>query len=85
MNTHDVGRDRGGVEKALASIEVPTLVLGISSDRLFPVQNQQVIADHIGGELVDGGIQVIESDYGHDGFLIEKNEVGKFLKALLEV
>jgi len=85
MNTHDVGRDRGGVDKALSAIHVPTLVLGISSDRLFPVQNQQVIADHIGGELIGGGLQVIESEYGHDGFLIEKNEVGKFLKALLEV
>jgi len=85
MNTHDVGRDRGGVEKALAQIKVKTLVVGISSDRLFPVQNQQVIADHIGGELVGGELQVIESEYGHDGFLIEKNEVGKLLKALLQV
>lgn len=85
MNTHDVGRDRGGVEKALAEINVPTLVLGVSSDRLFPVENQQLIANHISGELIGAGLQVIDSEYGHDGFLIEKLEVGKHLRALLKV
>ena len=85
MNTHDVGRDRGGVEAALAQINVPTLVLGISSDRLFPVENQKLIAENLGGELIGGGLQIIESEFGHDGFLIEKNEVGKHLKTLLEV
>ena len=85
MNTHDVGRDRGGVEAALAQINVPTLVLGISSDRLFPVENQKLIAENLGGELIGGGLQIIESEFGHDGFLIEKDEVGKHLKTLLEV
>jgi homoserine O-acetyltransferase len=85
MNTHDVGRDRGGAEKALSEITTPTLVLGISSDRLFPVENQKLIADHIGGKLVGGSLQVIDSEFGHDGFLIEKHQVGAHLKALLEV
>jgi len=85
MNTHDVGRDRSGVEKALSQITCPSLVLGVSSDRLFPVENQRLIAENLGGKLIGGGLQVIDSEFGHDGFLIEKKEVGKQLNLLLEV
>lgn len=66
-------------------MEIPSLVLGISSDRLFPVENQKLIAENLAGELIGGKLQVIDSEFGHDGFLIEKLEVGKHLKALLEV
>ena len=44
MNSHDVGRDRGGVEDALARVTATTLVLGIDSDRLFPIDGQHRIA-----------------------------------------
>ncbi len=84
MNSHDIGRDRGGVEKALQSIRVRALVAGISSDRLFPITGQKMIAEHIGSELVGGELQVIESEFGHDGFLIEFETVGPMLRSLLE-
>lgn len=84
MNSHDIGRDRGGVEKALASIKVRALVAGIDSDRLFPISGQQLIADHIGGKLVGGKLRTIKSEYGHDGFLIEFETVGPLLRELLE-
>jgi homoserine O-acetyltransferase len=83
MNSHDVGRGRGSVEEALASIKAKSLVAGIDSDRLFPIEDQQRIADHIGGEVIGGGLQIIESAYGHDGFLIEKQIVGPLLQQLL--
>lgn len=83
MNSHDVGRDRGGVEAALGMISCRTLVLGVDSDRLFPLSGQELIANHISGELVGGGLQVIASEYGHDGFLIEAKEVGAKLAQLL--
>lgn len=83
MNSHDVGRGRGSVEEALAKISCPTLVLGIDSDRLFPLSGQQLIADNISGELVGGELQVIPSEFGHDGFLIELDEVGQRLRMLL--
>ncbi|MEY3663697.1 MAG: hypothetical protein RI919_1213, partial [Actinomycetota bacterium] len=76
MNSHDIGRDRGGVEKALQSIRVRALVAGINSDRLFPITGQKMIAENIGSELVGGELQVIESEFGHDGFLIEFETVG---------
>jgi homoserine O-acetyltransferase len=84
MNSHDVARGRQSLEAALGTIQSKTLVLGLNTDRLFPLSGQQLIADHIGGELFGGELQVIESEYGHDGFLIEIEEVGKRLQALIE-
>lgn len=84
MNSHDIGRDRGGVEAALASIRVRALVAGINSDRLFSINGQRMIAEHVSSELVGGELQVIESEFGHDGFLIEHETVGPMLRELLE-
>jgi homoserine O-acetyltransferase/O-succinyltransferase len=84
MNSHDVGRDRGSVEQALAMITCPTLVVGVDSDRLFPVSGQELIANNVSGELVGGQLQLIQSEYGHDGFLIEAEEVGARLRLLLD-
>ena len=84
MNSHDVGYQRGGAEKALKSIKARALVAGIDSDRLFPISGQQFIAEHIGSNLVGGGLRKIESEYGHDGFLIEFEKVGPLLRELLE-
>jgi homoserine O-acetyltransferase/O-succinyltransferase len=83
MNSHDVGRNRGSIEQALARIVCPTLVVGVDSDRLFPVSGQELIAEHVSGDLVGGQLQLIQSEYGHDGFLIEAKEVGARLKLLL--
>ena len=84
MNSHDLGRGRDSVEAALASIETPTLVLGLTTDRLFPLSGQQLIAEHLGGELIGGELIVIESEFGHDGFLIEVDAVSIGLRKLLE-
>lgn len=83
MNSHDLGRDRGSVEDALASITCPTLVLGIETDRLFPISNQEQIAQHIGGPLIGGGLVRLDSEFGHDGFLIEMEFVGSYLRQLI--
>lgn len=83
MNSHDVGRGRESIQQALSQITCRTLVLGVDSDRLFPVAGQQLIADSISGELVGGGLQLISSEFGHDGFLIEIEEVSTHLSELL--
>ena len=80
MDAHNVGRGRGTVEKALQKIRAKTLVLGISSDGLFPIEEQEFLAKNItGAKLV-----TIDSDFGHDGFLLEfehiKNQIDQFLK-----
>jgi len=84
MNSHDVGRGRGGVETALQSVTATTLVLGIDSDRLFPVDGQHRIARSIPHTISDGAAVVLTSDFGHDGFLIETDAVSMHLRRLLE-
>ncbi|MEV8134110.1 homoserine O-acetyltransferase MetX [Microbacterium aurantiacum] len=84
MNSHDVGRDRGGVEEALQRVAARTLVLGIDSDRLFPVDGQHRIARGIRHTTDGDHAVVLTSDFGHDGFLIETASVGAHLRRLLE-
>ncbi len=84
MNSHDIARDRGSVAAALSKITAKTLVVGITSDRLFPIDGQEVIAEGISKNLLIGKkLQVIESAFGHDGFLIERDVVGPLLTSLL--
>lgn len=83
MNSHDVGRDRGGIEEALRRVSATALVLGIDSDRLFPIDGQHRIARGIRTSLDGDQAAVISSDFGHDGFLIENAAVGAHLRRLL--
>ncbi|WP_182066484.1 homoserine O-acetyltransferase MetX [Curtobacterium sp. ME12] len=84
MDSHDVGAGRGGVSAALGLVTARTLVVGISSDRLFPVEDQHRIAAGVPDALDGDAAAVIESEFGHDGFLIEHEQVGAHLRRLLE-
>jgi homoserine O-acetyltransferase len=80
MNSHDVGRGRGGVAAALKRVTARTAVAAISSDRLYtPELNAEVAA----GIPDCVPLQVLDSPYGHDGFLIEVDKVGEILVELL--
>jgi homoserine O-acetyltransferase len=81
MDSHNVGRGRGGVEVALSTVKAKTLISGISSDMLFPVQEQKLIAESIPGAL----FEKIESLYGHDGFLMEAQKISGLLKQHLDI
>ena len=83
MSSHDVGRGRGSSAEALARITAKSLVLGIDSDRLFPVGEQHAIAHELGGAIDGGEATIISSEYGHDGFLIEDELVGPAIARLL--
>ncbi|MDJ1369907.1 homoserine O-acetyltransferase MetX [Gulosibacter molinativorax] len=83
MNTHDVGRDRGGVDAALATIQNETLVVGIDTDTLFRVETQHRIAAGIPNSITGDNAYVIESPFGHDGFLLELPEVSAALARVL--
>lgn len=85
MNSHDVGRGRGGAAAALSGATARALVLAIDSDRLFPVADQQYIAAHLPGNI-DGTVpHTISSPFGHDGFLIEDGQVGRQVQRLLAI
>ena len=77
MDSHNVGRNRGGIVHALGMVKAKTLVLGIKSDLLFPLTEQQFLAKHI----PDAVFQEIDSLYGHDGFLIEYKQLTQVIKA----
>jgi homoserine O-acetyltransferase len=80
MDAHDVGRGRGGLEAALAKISARTLVIGISSDGLFPPSEQELLARFIPG----ASFLLLESLYGHDGFLLEFKQLEAAMRAHLE-
>ncbi|GAB4425417.1 MAG: homoserine O-acetyltransferase [Bacteroidia bacterium] len=80
MDSHDLGRGRGGVEAALAQIRARTLVVGVDSDLLFPPAEQQLLARHI----PDARYAEIASPYGHDGFLVETRHLQTLIRAFLE-
>jgi len=82
LSSHDVGRGRGGVAAALRGCPVPAVVGGITSDRLYPLRLQEELAELLPG---CGGLQVVDSIYGHDGFLVETDAVGELVRQTLEL
>ncbi len=82
LSSFDVGRGRGGVAAALRGCRVPAVVAGITSDRLYPLRLQAELADLLPG---CDGLQVLDSDYGHDGFLLETDRVGELIRQTLEL
>ncbi len=71
LDTHHIARGRETVEKALAMISAKTLVIGFSTDLLIPIIEQEIIANHI----PDGSFAVVETQFGHDAFLIETDAI----------
>jgi len=79
MDSHHVGRNRGGVEAALKQIQAKTLVVGIDSDVLFPISEQQYLANNIPGAQ----FATMHSLFGHDGFLLEYDQLTNHLTKFL--
>jgi homoserine O-acetyltransferase len=82
LSSHDVGRGRGGIEAALRSCQVPVVVGGITSDRLYPLRLQEELAALLPG---CSELNVVDSIYGHDGFLLETQAVGELIRKTLEL
>lgn len=75
-DSHNVGRKRGGVEKALGMVKANTVCIGIDSDGLFPVEEQKFMAEHIPGARY----REITSAFGHDGFLLEWKQIKEIIE-----
>lgn len=80
MDSHNLGRGRGGVVQALNTIKAKTLALSMEGDILFPPYEQEFIA----GNIPDAHVKLILSDYGHDGFLLEFEQLTDAIKSFLE-
>ncbi len=80
MDTHHLGRGRGGsADTVLQSIHQKTLIIGISSDILCPVEEQR----HLQQQMPNATLVEIDSAYGHDGFLVEAKEISEHLRKWL--
>lgn len=80
MNGHDVARGRGSLAEALGRVTARTIVAGSSSDRLYPLHQQEELAALVPGA---GPVERIESPYGHDAFLIETRRLEEIVGELL--
>ena len=81
MDSHHLGRGRGGIAAALGRIRARTLVLGITSDVLFPLAEQHELAQGILGAVYGE----LDSSFGHDGFLLETSKITQELEAFYAV
>lgn len=78
MNSHEIGYRRGGRRAALARIRARSTIVGVDTDRLYPLRQQAELA-----ELLGVGLQVVHSQRGHDGFLVETDQVNAVLRRAL--
>lgn len=76
VDSHNCGRGRGGAERALGLIEADTIVAGIDSDTLFPVEEQRFLHKYI----KNSKFELLESRWGHDGFLLEWEQIAGIVK-----
>jgi len=81
MDTHHIGRGRGKIEDVLQRINTNTLIIGITSDILVPLEEQIHLTENIPGAV----LKKIHSDFGHDGFLVNTRQIanciGEFFHA----
>lgn len=80
MDSHNVGRGRQSIELSLKEITAKTLVIGISNDVLFPLEEQRFLASTING----AAFKAIDSFYGHDGFLLEYEPITQSILTFLK-
>ena len=79
MDSHDIGRGRGSVEAAAASLMQPVHVIGIDSDALYPICEQEDLA----AALPLSELTIIRNDDGHDGFLLAQDDIGPIIQTFL--
>ena len=75
FDTHDVGRGRGGLDAALKRIKARTLVIGLETDIVFPPKEMRELCEKIPGAVYGE----IRSPFGHDGFLVEYDQLNELL------
>ncbi len=82
LNRHDIGRGRGGLNKALSTSQVPTMVVGVDTDILYPYHQQEHLSRNLGNLLA---MAKIVSPVGHDAFLAESRQMDRILRNFLSL
>jgi homoserine O-acetyltransferase len=76
LDTHHMGRGRESMSSALHALKMPATIVGIDSDRLIPVAQQEFLAAH----MPAASLHILHSPYGHDGFLIEADQINAIFR-----
>ncbi|KAF9115918.1 homoserine O- acetyltransferase [Mortierella sp. AM989] len=80
MDVHDVSAGRGDLIEVLDNIKQPALVIGVESDGLFTISEQYELAEH----LHDSEMVVVQSPDGHDGFLLEFEQINNAIISFMQ-
>lgn len=80
VDSHNIARGRGSIAEALSKIEARALVVAISSDILFPPEAHTPMREHIR----DVEYHLIESEFGHDGFLVEHEKLNTIIQNFIK-
>ena len=80
VDSHNLGRGRGRVEDVLAGIRAKSLVVAITSDILFPPSDHNILVEN----LPNVEYHIIDSDFGHDGFLVEHEQLNEIILNFLK-
>nr|MBA3606685.1 alpha/beta fold hydrolase [Acidimicrobiia bacterium] len=83
MDLHDVARGRGDLESAMSRVHAPALVIGISSDLLYPNYQQRQIAAVLHAAGNRSRYVEVDSPHGHDAFLINLDQLAEPIAAFL--
>jgi homoserine O-acetyltransferase/O-succinyltransferase len=83
MDLHDIGRDRGGTDAALGRIRCPSLVVSVDSDVLYTPRLQEELRDGLRAHDLPVEYEVIHSDHGHDGFLLEFDQMAPLIDGFI--
>lgn len=81
LNTHDIGRGRGGITEAAKKIKAKTVLLGFTHDLIYPPETIRSFA----GLIPNASFCLINTKYGHDGFLTEFDKWGRLVRQFMEV
>lgn len=76
VDSHNIARGRGGIAEALQQIKARTLIVAITSDILFPPEAHEPMCQYI----ADARYHLIESEFGHDGFLVEHEKLNLIIE-----
>ena len=81
LDTHNMGRGRESIEKALSEITANTVVIGFDTDLLVPKIEQQFLAKH----MPNADYFEIKTLFGHDAFLIEIKDIRKCIRRKINI
>jgi homoserine O-acetyltransferase len=80
VDSHNIARGRGSLEAVLRGFKPKTLVVAISSDILFPPSDHKEFVEYI----PNVEYHLIDSEYGHDGFLIENEKLNAIINSFMK-